>query len=73
MHDEMGKEVKGLIGDYGETIRAPHYIVLTSREGDGYLTDAGFRFEQMVLEATQKGLGMCWVGLLFKEASLRSQ
>jgi nitroreductase len=71
-HEEMGKEVKGLIGDYGKTIRAPHYIVLTSREGEGYLTDAGFRFEQMMLEATGRGLGTCWVGLLFKEASLRS-
>jgi nitroreductase len=71
-HDEMGKEVKGLIGDYGKTIRAPHYIVLTSREGGGYLTDAGFRFEQTVLHATQRGLGTCWVGLMFKEASLRS-
>ena len=71
-HDEMGKEVKGLFGDYGKTIRAPHYIVLTAREGAGYLTDAGFRFEQMVLEATQRGLGTCWVGLMFKEASLRA-
>jgi nitroreductase len=71
-HDDMGKEVKGLIGDYGKTIRAPHYIVLASREGDGFLTDAGFRFEQMVLEATQRGLGTCWVGLMFKEASLRA-
>jgi nitroreductase len=71
-HEEMGKEVKGLIGDYGKFIRAPHYIVLTSREGGGYLTDAGFRFEQMILGATQRGLGTCWVGLLFKEASLRS-
>lgn len=70
-HDEMGKEVRGMIGDYGKTIRAPHYIVLASREGDGYLADAGFRFEQMVLEATWRGLGTCWVGLMFKEASLR--
>jgi nitroreductase len=71
-HDDMGKEIKGLIGDYGKTILAPHYIVLTAREGNGYLTDAGFRFEQMVLEATQRGLGTCWVGLMFKEASLRA-
>ena len=68
----MGKEIKGLIGDYGKTIHAPHYIVLASREQEGYLTDAGFRFEQMVLKATRKGLGTCWVGLLFKESSLRS-
>ncbi len=71
-HEEMGKEVKGVIGDYGKTIRAPHYIVLASRESDGYLTDAGFRFEQMILDATGRGLGTCWVGLMFKEASLRS-
>ncbi len=71
-HEDMGKEVKGVIGDYGKTIRAPHYLVLAAREDDGYLTDAGFRFEQMVLEATRMRLGTCWVGLMFKEVSLRS-
>jgi nitroreductase len=71
-HDQMGREVKGIFGDYGKTIRAPHYIVLASKEGEGYLTDAGFRFEQLVLEATSRGFGTCWVGLLFKESSLRS-
>ena len=71
-HEKMGKEVKGIIGDYGKTIRAPHYIVLASRESEGYLADAGFRFEQMILDATRRGLGTCWVGLMFKEASLRS-
>ena len=69
---QMGREIKGIIGDYGKTIHAPHYIVLASRECEGYLTDAGFRFEQMVFKATEKGLGTCWVGLMFKEASLRS-
>jgi nitroreductase len=69
---QMGNEIKGIIGDYGKTIHAPHYIVLASREREGYLTDAGFRFEQMVLDATALGFGTCWVGLMFKEASLRS-
>lgn len=69
---QMGNEIKGVIGDYGKTIRAPHYVVLASKEREGYLTDAGYRFEQMILEATQQGLGTCWVGLMFKEASLRS-
>jgi nitroreductase len=71
-HEQMGREVKGVIGNYGKYILAPHYIVLASKEGEGYLTDAGFRFQQMVLEATRKGLGTCWIGLMFKEASLRS-
>ena len=52
---QMGKEIKGIIGDYGKTIHAPHYIVLASREREGYLTDAGFRFEQMILDATARG------------------
>lgn len=69
---EIGKDIKGIIGDYGKTIHAPHYLVLSSREGEGYLTDAGYRFEQMVLEATRRGLGTCWVGLMFKESELRS-
>ena len=69
---EMGREVKGIFGDYGKTIHAPHFIVLTSRVGEGYLTDAGYRFEQMVLEATRRGLGTCWVGLQFKEDTLRA-
>ncbi|HYA86841.1 MAG TPA: nitroreductase family protein [Nitrospirota bacterium] len=69
---QMGKAITGIIGDYGKTIHAPHYLVLAARECDGYLTDAGFRFEQMVLDATSRGLGTCWVGLMFKEATLRS-
>jgi len=69
---QMGKDIKGIIGDYGKTIHAPHYIVLASCVSEGYLTDAGYRFEQMVLEATRRGLGTCWVGLMFKEAELRS-
>jgi nitroreductase len=69
---QMGKDIRGIIGSYGKTIHAPHYLVLASREREGYLTDAGYRFEQMVLDATRRGLGTCWVGLMFKEASLRS-
>ncbi|MEW6173889.1 MAG: nitroreductase family protein [Bacillota bacterium] len=69
---QMGKDIRGIIGNYGKTIHAPHYLVLASREQEGYLTDAGYRFEQMVFDATRRGLGTCWVGLMFKEASLRS-
>lgn len=70
--DELGRNIKGIIGNYGKTIHAPRYIVLTSREGAGYLTDAGYRFEQMVLEATRRTLGTCWVGLMFKEGEMRA-
>jgi nitroreductase len=67
----IGSQVKGVFGDYGKLIRAPHFVVLAALESAGYLVDAGYRFEQMVLEATRRGLGTCWVGGLFREASLR--
>lgn len=69
--EEMGGEIKGILGGYGKTIRAPHYIVLVARESENYLVDAGYRFEQVILEATRRGLGTCWVASLFKETSLR--
>jgi nitroreductase len=69
--EEMGREVKGILGDYGKIIRAPHYIVLVARESEGYLVDAGYRFEQMILEATRRGVGTCWIASQFKETSLR--
>ena len=69
--EQLGGEVKGILGDYGRLIHAPHYIVLAARETEGYLIDAGFRFEQMVLEATRRELGTCWIGEMFNEASMR--
>lgn len=70
-NEEMGREVKGILGSYGKIINAPQYIVLVARESEGYLLDAGYRFEQVILEATRRGLGTCWVAGLFKETSLR--
>jgi nitroreductase len=69
--EQLGREVKGIMGDYGRLIHAPHYIVVAARETEGYLIDAGFRFEQMILEATRRELGTCWIGDMFKEGSMR--
>jgi nitroreductase len=71
-NEQIGKEIKGIIGDYGKIIRAPHYFVLVAQECEGYVVDAGFRFEQLILEATRNNLGTCWVGGMFKESSIRS-
>jgi nitroreductase len=70
--DLVQGEVRGVLGDYGKVISAPHYVVLTAHESEGYLVDAGYRFEQLILEATRRGLGTCWVGGWFRESSLRA-
>ena len=69
---QIGGAVGGIFGNYGRIIRAQHYIVLTVKERKGYLVDSGFRFEQMILEATRRNLGTCWIGGMFKEASIRN-
>lgn len=46
---------------------APHFIIATSEETPLFMMNMGFRMEQMILFATTKGLGTCWVGGLFTE------
>jgi nitroreductase len=70
--ETLEDEVRGILGDYGKVIRGPHYIVLSTREANHYLLDGGYRFEQMVLEATRRNLGTCWVGGFFREETLRT-
>lgn len=64
-------DLKGVLGDYGKVIRAPHYIVITAHEHPGYLVDAGYRFEQLVLGATALGMGTCWIGGFFNETTVQ--
>jgi nitroreductase len=49
---------------------APHFIVATSEEKPHFMVNMGFRMEQMVLYATEKGLGTCWIGGMFTEGSI---
>jgi nitroreductase len=46
---------------------SPHFIIATSEEKPLFMLNIGFRMEQMILFATQQGLGTCWVGGMFTE------
>jgi nitroreductase len=46
---------------------SPHFIIATSEEKPLFMLNMGFRMEQMILFATQQGLGTCWVGGMFAE------
>lgn len=52
-------------------LNAPHYLIALSEERPGYMENLGFRMEQLILAATQAGLGTCWLGYTLDEASLR--
>ncbi|UCH50609.1 MAG: nitroreductase family protein [Chloroflexota bacterium] len=46
---------------------SPHFIIATSEEKPLFMLNMGFRMEQMILFATEQGLGTCWIGGLFTE------
>ncbi len=51
----------GCIGYEDFIIEAPHYILLTSEETSGYLENAGYIGEDLVLKLTDMGISTCWV------------
>lgn len=52
---------RGIIGNWGKII-APHYIVVTSEKREGYLENAGFTLEEIVLSLDSLGIGTCFIG-----------
>jgi len=53
------------LGTYG-TIRGPGaFIIGAAERGPMYLEDYGWAMERLVLEATARGLGTCWIGGFF--------
>lgn len=51
----------GCIGYEDFIIEAPHYILLTSEEAPGYLENAGYIGEDLILKLTDMGISTCWV------------
>jgi nitroreductase len=51
-----------MIGSYGLVRNAPHLLAgIVPEENDAALLDLGYVLEQVVLRATQLGLGTCWI------------
>lgn len=51
---------------YGMISKAVDFFLLGIKKDIESALTAGFRFEQVVLEAWQKGLGTCWIAATFK-------
>lgn len=51
---------------YGVIKGASDFFLLAIGEGEDSALAAGFRFEQVVLNAWQMGLGTCWIAATFK-------
>jgi hypothetical protein len=61
------------LGTYGFIKGATGYIVGAVRKGPGDLEDYGYLLEEIILRATELGLGTCWLGGTFTRSSFTSR
>lgn len=57
---------------YGVIKGASEFFLLGIRDDEDSALSAGFRFEQVVLQATALGLGTCWIAATFKGSQFDS-
>lgn len=66
--DQDGKALRGL-GTYGFIQGASGFVVGALGAGQQNLEEYGYRMEQIVLAATDLGLGTCWLGGTFTRSA----
>jgi nitroreductase len=62
--------MSGLIGNFIK-VTAPHYLIVTSEQKLGYMENAGYTVEKVVLKLTFMGIATCWLGGNIKENELK--
>lgn len=53
---------------YGIIRNACDFLLMAMADGEESALSAGFKMEQVVLKATEMGLGTCWIGATFKDS-----
>lgn len=48
----------------GRAVKAPYYIIISADKADGYLENAGYMAEQLVIWLVEKGIGSCYCGMV---------
>ena len=67
---KVDRILRGLVGNLGK-IGAPCCLAITSEETEGYMENAGYSLENVVLGLTAMGLGTCWNGGRTDDSLLR--
>lgn len=49
----------------GKAVKAPYYIIISAEKADGYLENAGYMAEQLVIWLAEKGIGSCYIGMVW--------
>ena len=65
---ELVDQLSGKAGYFGKVIEAPHYLVISTKEFQGFMENSGYIMELMRLKAWELGLGSCWLSIGDEEA-----
>jgi nitroreductase len=68
-----GERQINALGTYGTIQGARLFLVGVIRRGQHDMEDFGYQFEQLVLRATDLGLGTCWIGGIFNRSRFSDQ
>lgn len=68
--EKIQSMMSGLIGNFTKAA-APHYLIITSEQKNGYLENAGYTVEKIILQLTSMGIATCWLGGNVKENKLK--
>jgi nitroreductase len=66
-NNEILDKVGGKIGTYGVIKGAQDYIAAIVERGEYDLEQLGYALEKLILYATSKGLGTCWLGGTYRK------
>ena len=58
---DAGSRLEGIAGYRGNAFFAPAYLLILSEKKEGYLENAGFMGEHLLLKLTDMGLSGCWL------------
>ncbi|MFW5647514.1 MAG: nitroreductase family protein [Candidatus Alkaliphilus sp. MAG34] len=63
IEDGWGKEeiLRGRVSYMGNLVLAPNYVALLSEVKEGYISNAAYILEQIMLKAVELNVGSCWI------------
>ena len=70
--DGVQDRIEGVAGYQGYCFKAPAYLAILSEQADGYLENAGYAAEDLILKLTEMGLDNCWLTVHDSDASKRA-
>lgn len=68
--EDFSEKLEGVAGYNGIMIKAPQYVVLSTKSGNNNLKAAGYAAEWLALGITEREIGSCWISTNSEEEKI---